>query len=125
MSKKAFAIFIIFILIVMGILGWYFFVRTSGVPSTDTKTADSAYSDLFPFGKKPAGTEMESNGGGLVTTPSDKQNQTVDIGGARGSEEVLPRLRHVSTVPTAGAVVFDVGSTTLIRYIERATGHIN
>ena len=68
----------------MGILGWYFFVRTSGVPSTDTKTADSAYSDLFPFGKKPAGTEMESNGGGLVTTPSDKQNQTVDLGGARG-----------------------------------------
>ncbi|MDO8579633.1 MAG: hypothetical protein Q7R72_02050, partial [bacterium] len=126
MSKKAFTIFIIFILIVMGILGWYFFVRTEIVPGSETETTTSS-SDLFPFGKKPATTETES--GSLITNPSDEQNQTINLGGTNGSNnesnEVLPRLRQISTVPTAGMVVFDVGSTTLIRYIERATGHIN
>ena len=110
----------------MGVLGWYFFVRTETVPGSDAEKTTS-YSDLFPFGKKPAGTETKS--GGLVTNPSDGQNQIIDLGGANGigdgSSETLARLRQISTVPTAGAVVFDVGSTTLIRYIERATGHIN
>lgn len=109
----------------MAVLGWYFFVRTDKASDTNTETTGSIYSDLFPFGKKPAETETGKSGGDLVTTPNDQQNQTIDLGGVRSSEEVLPRLRQISTVPTAGAVTFNVGSTTIIRYIERATGHIN
>lgn len=108
----------------MGILGWYFFIRTSETPSSNTGTA-TVSSDLFPFGKKPTGTETESNGG-LVTVPSDQNGgQTIDLALVSENNEVLPRLRQISDIPTAGAIAFDVGSTTIIRYIERATGHIN
>ncbi|MEK7607708.1 MAG: hypothetical protein AAB484_02165 [Patescibacteria group bacterium] len=122
MSKKAFIIFILFILIIMGVLGWYFFLRTSNVPNPDTETGISTgSSDLFPFGKKP----IEPESGGLILTPpdSDKTNTTIDLGG--GFAEVIPRLRQISTSPTAGAIAFNVGSTTIIRYIDRATGHIS
>jgi hypothetical protein len=36
----------------------------------------------------------------------------------------MARLRQISTFPTSGIVAFDQASTTFIRYIERATGHI-
>src|SRR3989344_6329253 len=108
MSKKSFIIFIIFILIVMGVLGWYFIIRTENLPTSDSETETSS-SDLFPFGNKPSTKETEN--GGLVTTPGDETNRVINLGGPNGggddNGEVLPRLRQISTVPTAGAINFD------------------
>lgn len=121
MSKKAFTIFILFILFIMGVLGWYLFFRSEAVPGEDT--GGSSFSDLFPFGQKPTEPEV----GSLISVPGETASTTIDLSGTGDSEGeggVLPRLRQISSVPTAGAIAFDVGSTTIVRYIERATGHI-
>ena len=117
MSKKTFVFFIVVLLLVLGLIGWHFFVRTAAEPSIDFGPSES--SDLFPFGERPA----DNGSGGLVTQPTDDEgNAIVDLGG--GAAEIIPQLRQVSAVPTAGAVAYDIGSTTVIRYMERATGHI-
>ncbi len=36
----------------------------------------------------------------------------------------IPTLRQISSVPTSGGVVFDTKENIVIRYVERATGHI-
>lgn len=36
----------------------------------------------------------------------------------------IPILRQISSVPTAGGVIFNTEKDTVIRYVERATGHI-
>ena len=36
----------------------------------------------------------------------------------------IPTLRQISSVPTSGGVIFDTKKNIVIRYVERATGHI-
>lgn len=36
----------------------------------------------------------------------------------------VPTLRQISNVPTAGGIIFNTEENTVIRYIERSTGHI-
>jgi len=117
MSKKAFIIFIVLILAVMGGVGWYFFKQSTTPPTIADQDTENP-SDLFPFGKKP----VESTGGLVTDTTGDIGDTTIDLGG--DFADILPRLRQISTVPTAGAVAWNIGSTTIFRYIDRATGHI-
>ncbi len=39
-------------------------------------------------------------------------------------EGVVPTLRQISSIPVAGGIVFNTEENTVIRYIERATGHV-
>ena len=112
MSKKAFLAFILFIIAVFGILGWYFLFRTETIPGMEPRQNDSV--NPFPFGQGSPQTDQPVPNG---TTAS---STTIDI--SLGEEDPLPRLRQISFVPTAGAVAF--GDSAAIRYIERATGHI-
>jgi len=118
MSKKAFIIFIVLLLVIMGAVGWYFFKQSEATPNTVGETTEES-SDLFPFGKKPT----ETTTGSLVTEPvNEVSTSTIDLGSEFA--DVLPRLRQISMAPTAGAVAWNIGSTTIFRYIDRATGHI-
>lgn len=38
--------------------------------------------------------------------------------------EIIPRLRRISVNPIAGATIFDTKTDTVVRYAERATGHL-
>jgi hypothetical protein len=120
MSKKGFTILILLILAILGGIWWYLF-RVSPIAPAGDDNGDSSY--IFPFGQRP--TTTPTGTGGLVTNTGDTGTTTTIDLGAGSIEEIIPRLRQISAVPTAGAVAFNVGSSTIVRYIERATGHIS
>ena len=38
--------------------------------------------------------------------------------------EELPRLRKISSEPVAGAAVFNIGTTSIVRFVEKGTGNV-
>jgi hypothetical protein len=118
MSKKNTVILIVIIAIIVLILGiWLLFFTSPGVQTpTDNQNSNS------PFG---------NYSGSSSTTPS-----STTTGVASGANEQATQyvnnptspLIKISTVPIAGAEAFDrkISATTtasIVRYIERATGH--
>ncbi|HEY9481043.1 MAG TPA: hypothetical protein VIR98_02295 [Candidatus Paceibacterota bacterium] len=80
---------------------------------------DGNSSDIFPFGEGTTGGNTNTDTGPIIATSTDT---VIDLSGA--SESLIPRLRQLSTSPSAGIVAFDQASTTLVRFVDRATGHI-
>ncbi|HVY54354.1 MAG TPA: hypothetical protein VHC46_01210, partial [Thermodesulfobacteriota bacterium] len=118
MSRKAFIVIIAVILAFFGAIGWYFI---SGDKSgTNSGNTDVDSSNPFPFGQGPASNGNANTGSGDQTGDASSGGP-IDLS---GNQTGPARLRRISTVPTAGAVAFDVGSSTIIRYVERATGHV-
>jgi len=113
MSKKTFFFIILIIIALFGGLYWYLF---SDKTTTSNPPGTVAGNDLFPFGQ--GGTTNPNE----TTTTEGAGGNVIDLTG--GTTDSIPRLRHISLTPTAGAVVFDAGNTVTIRYVERATGHI-
>lgn len=113
MSKKAFIAVLSVIVLGLVAIGWYLFSDKKS--ATESPTDNGTSSTLFPFGQRPVST-----GTTAMATSTDDTDQTIDLSGG----ETLSRLKRISTTPVAGAVAFDMGSTTIIRYVERATGHI-
>lgn len=113
MSKKAFTIFILFLLAIMAFLAWFFFFRMSATPVIPDQPGQGT--DLFPF---PAGTSTSpSIRPTATTTGQDASPVTARV--------ILPRLRQLWADPTAGATFFPgTGTTTSVRLVDRATGHI-
>ncbi len=112
MSKKTFTFFIIVLIAIMAFLAWFFFLRTTDQTGPDTNNQPT---DLFPFGQG-------------STTPNTTEPQTgtttgqIDI--SNGSSQQIPRFRQLWREPNAGAVFFPgTGTTTGVRFIDRATGH--
>jgi hypothetical protein len=115
MSRKTFTFLTILLLAIVAGGVWYFFFYNGGNGGAGNNATSTT--NLFPFGQ---GNGGQANGGQTTTKKPD------DSDGQSTNEPVIPpRLRHISMVPTAGVVSFDqASSSTKIRYIERATGHI-
>ncbi len=104
------------ILIALGItliifLGMWFFFGSSGdaLPGEETPTATSS-----PFG----------SGDGVSTASSkDFEGQVAPVGVGEG-EKVENALFKIAAAPVAGFVTLARASSTVIRYADRATGHI-
>lgn len=113
MSKKSFISVIVVLLVAIAVAAWYVF-RTDE-PKIITPGGDGTSSDLFPFGPGKTGEASKPGIDEDPTTP------TIDISGV---VPAYPVLRQISFVPTAGAIASSTASSTVIRYIERASGHI-
>jgi hypothetical protein len=105
------ATLVIFVLIVLGIIGGYFYL--SNTRTTIDPEMTGVEGDLGPEG------EFVFDGG--TTTPN--------IGTAANPlEGDVPRLRKISATPVSGSTIFNrrVGTTTysIIRFVDRATGNI-
>src|SRR3989344_7184557 len=89
-------------------LGWYFLVRDKEVP------LGKAISNSLPFGS-------EDN-----TLPAAASRQPVDETPELVDKFSSPtaNLFRLSATPVAGAVVFERGKQLVVRYVDRATGHI-
>ena len=115
MRKSTFIIILALVLLIIGIFfGYYFFFLNK--PAGD------------------AGTESQNgfpNIGGNLGDGTGTQNDETGFGGTgvNQGEAVVPRLRQISDVPTAGMAFKEVSSArekipSYIRWIERATGHV-
>jgi hypothetical protein len=102
--KRAVIIFII--LLILGITALYFFSRTSSSPLAQT------INNVLPFG---------SGGDSVPGTPDSTPSSTDTGGGGSGSRS---HLFKISDTPVAGAIALVKNGTMVVRYVERATGHI-
>lgn len=111
MSKK---LFIIIISVTLGLflislVGYYFILQGSGDTSGG---AGSIFKNFFPFG---------GNSTSTMTTPVVEENPTP---ATPTQSNYAQKLRKITSEPVAGAGVLDVKAGTIVRYIEKATGHI-
>ncbi|MCX6701864.1 MAG: hypothetical protein NTX96_01555 [Candidatus Zambryskibacteria bacterium] len=110
MSKK---LLIIIISVVLGfflvsLIGYYFIIQNSADTSGG---GNSIFKNFFPFGGNTV-AEIPVTGEPIIEpTPPEISNYAL-------------KLRKISAEPVAGAGVLDFKAGTVVRYIEKATGHI-
>lgn len=111
MSKKLFIIIVSVVLLffLISLIGYYFILQSNnGTPGG----TNSVFKNFFPFGGSTTTTPVVS------TQPTTNQNPTPT------TSNYGQKLRKISTDPVAGAGVLDVKAGTVVRHIEKATGHI-
>ena len=108
MSKKSIIVIVItFTLLVLGI-GVFFLLNQSPISRPQ-------FLSTLPFGK---GDDSTTPG---PVTPPNMQSAVQAPGGEQGN---LPGLQKISNGPVSGSILYMQGSTTLVRFMERATGNI-
>lgn len=115
MSKKniTIAITVILIVFLLCLVGYYFLIGNKG----GTSEIVDGFRSFLPFGGDNNSENSGSNNNNATTT-----NQ---IGGDVGNQgEFVKRLRKLSAEPVSGAGTIDTKAGTLVRYVEKATGHI-
>lgn len=105
------------ILIIVGVAAFMIFFSA---PTTDTGESRVGFSirDYLPFGNSnDTGTTTEAtSASGNATTSINIGNGTLGAG--------TPQLRKISNEPVAGAIVFSVGTTSVVRFVEKGTGNV-
>jgi len=111
MSKKI--LLIIGILVIIGIA---VFLMWGVQPKTDGENrVGFSLRDYLPFGNSgnsEIGTTTE-------TMPAEKSSPILDNIGTG-----TPRLRKISNEPVAGGVIFNIGTTSVVRFVEKGTGNV-
>lgn len=115
MSKKTLFILVLTLLIAAGTAYWFL---TKDSPSGQAVDSTEG-GNIFPFGNGATSTPAAPQQG-AASTMGD--GVTIDLAGS--NQNGIPRLRRLSSVQTAGVVAFDKASTTVMRHVERSTGHI-
>ncbi len=111
-TKTTLAIILSLILVAFAGAGWFFLSQKSN--NGETGTGDG----FFPFGifeKQP------TSGGGSITDTSDSSQTTNN---QNQSEHKNVKLLKISDTPVAGFIVFEKGSSTIVRYVEKGNGHV-
>ncbi len=111
MSRKTIIITISVILIIflLSLIGYYFIIQNN---TGDTSTSGSVFKNFFPFG----GNDNVENAPATTTRNEPQQNKP--------SENFTVKLRELSSEPVSGAGTLDLKAGTVVRYIEKATGHV-
>ena len=102
-------------LLIFGLGGWYLFISRQ---TTDLENADVArgFAIGVPSFSGSRGSTAENIAVGFGAAPATEAAET--------EAKRPPRLWRVNTTPVAGMGFVSSGSTTMLRYIERSTGHI-
>lgn len=103
--------------LLIGLAGWYFFISRQ---TTDIESADLArgFNVGIPSFSGSRGSTAENIAAGFGLTIEEP------VPVAEGDTPSLPRLWRVNTTPVAGMGFVTHGSSTLVRYVERSTGHV-
>ncbi len=101
-------------LLFIGLAGWYFFISRQTANLGDVSEA-RGFAVGVPSFTGSRGSTSENIASGFADAPPAEEET---------EPQRPPRLWRVSTAPVAGAGFVSVGSTTVLRFIERSTGHI-
>lgn len=78
--------------------------------------AGFSFRDYFPFGRNDEPTP---------SAPSDEnEGKASSLPVASSENQPVPRLRKISNEPVAGAAVFNNGTTSIVRWVEKGTGNV-
>lgn len=97
-------IFVLTLILIGGGVWFYTNYLQTETPATE-KTNSGFFTSLFPFGSGGVGTTAST------TNTSDTQ-------------EPIPQVRQITDREVSGATLVSTGGRTLIRYVEKETGHI-
>ncbi len=109
MSKKSLIITISIVLglLLLSLIGYYFIILGN---KSGTDPGTTGFRSFFPFGGN-ATTEQATS-----TRPVQPETPKPN--------NFTQKLRKLSTEPVAGAGVLDIKAGSLVRYVERGTGHV-
>lgn len=111
-AKKVLLIIGILIVVAIAIF-LVFFSR----PQKDGGEGGFSFRNYFPFGNNETGFIDDQND---ISTETDTPTNETPF------EENLPipRLRKLSNEPVAGSVIFNTGTTSVVRFVEKGTGNV-
>lgn len=108
------ALISLIIILAVALIAIFFLRQSAEEPRSD----DGGFGDLLPFG----------SGGDDAQSPSGDEapNLPEPSGSTLLNERGVPisELFPISDAPIAGAVIFTRGQLSVVRYVDRATGHI-
>ncbi|MFH0804526.1 MAG: hypothetical protein V1896_02910 [Candidatus Zambryskibacteria bacterium] len=110
MTKKI--LLIIGILVIVGVALFLIFGSQPQTPGESR--VGFSIRDYLPFGSDNTGTE----------TPTDETGTGEETPTIIPTDQPIPRLRRLSSEPVAGAVIFNVGTTSVVRFVEKGTGNV-
>lgn len=105
-------------LLLFGLVGWYFFISRQTANVSELSEA-RGFDVGVPAFTGSRGSTAENIARGFSPEVVAAQQNASSTG-----EERPPRMWRVNTSPVAGAGFVSVASSTLLRFIERSTGHI-
>lgn len=113
MSKKTtyITISVILSLLIVGIIGYYLYLKN--VNSDNPTTSPNIFSGFFPFG----GDDNNNTDQNTDNTPTEETP-------TENSNDYVKKLRKITSEPVAGAGILSIKAGDVVRYIEKATGHI-
>lgn len=125
MSKKI--LLIISILLIVGI-AIFFILNSKPLPEEGESRVGFSIRDYLPFGRSGEG---ENDQDGKTASSTDIANgQPNQFGGNLFDDGTntknlpIPRLRKISNEPVAGAIIFNTGTTSIVRFVEKGTGNV-
>lgn len=111
MLNKIVIVIGIIIVIALGVFGYMYFTQPN--PDAGVSGVVSTVRDFFPFGQ----------GSSVIETNTQPTNETTTP--TTSTEPGVPStLRQIFSSPVAGAQAFTVGSSTVVRFIEKSTGNV-
>ncbi|MDO8569324.1 MAG: hypothetical protein Q7R89_00855 [bacterium] len=115
MKKTIIIIITILIVALAAFFGWYLLIRNPETPLSET------IGNILPFG--------QGDNTNIPVPPIGDSSTSFDNSQEKpfGTDEFgspTAGLFRLSNTPVAGAVTFKRGTVTIVRYVDRATGHI-
>lgn len=114
MKKISIILITALLVILAAFFGWYLFFRNPNIP------AEEAIRSILPFGLG-EDVSIPTNSDNLSTSLDKAQDKSLEIDEFSNPTADLFRI---SNTPVAGAATFKKGGRTIVRYVDRATGHI-
>lgn len=113
MTKKI--LLIAGILVIVGLAVFFIFFSKPALEPGESRVGFSIR-DFLPFGKSD-NTETATSTDTETGNPTTSEPSIV-------TNQPIPRLRKISNEPVAGAVIFNVGATSTVRFVEKGTGNV-
>jgi len=109
MTKK-----ILLIIGILAVIGVAVFLIFNSKPQAEGESrVGFSIRDYLPFGGS------EDSGATAPVSNEEKEGPTVV-----STNQPVPRLRKISSEPVAGAIIFNMSSTSLVRFVEKGTGNV-
>lgn len=112
LTKKIIIISTIIIVTLLASVGFYYWSNHTSQNNTPQTTEGTNDSSIFDGGNN---NSVNTNFSSSASANSQSSSRF---------EAELPILRQISNTPIAGGIAFKKGGYTIIRYVDRGTGHI-
>lgn len=121
-NKMKKALYIITIVVILALIGagvyyWFFYTK---VPSQNNvvNNVDTEFNPITSGGL-PENTNNQADNNNENDTSSDQNTDSNN-----SNEFKLPKLRQISSAPVAGYMASSTASSSVVRFIDRGTGHV-